>query len=61
MTTRQRNYKSRVTINFKGKQGEVMLDQIITIDKKRLITKLGKLSIQELKAILFVLREMFAY
>lgn len=61
MTTKQRNYKSRVTINFQSKQGEVMLDQIRTIDKKRLITKLGVLSIKDLKAVLSVLREMFTY
>ncbi len=61
MTTRRRNYKSRVAINFKGKQGQVMLDQIRTIDKKRLITKLGTLSVKEIKAVLSVLQEMFTY
>ncbi len=61
MTTKQRNYKSRIEINFQGKRGEVMLDQIRTIDKRRLITKLGALSIKELKAVLSVLQEMFAY
>jgi mRNA interferase MazF len=60
MTTRQRSYKSRVLINFGGKQGQVMLDQIRTIDKGRLITKLGTLSIKELKVVLSVLQEMFA-
>jgi len=60
MTTKQRNYKSRIEINFKGKRGEVMLDQIRTIDKRRLNTKLGALSIKELKAVLAVLQEMFA-
>ena len=61
MTTRRRNYKSRVAINFQGKQGQVMLDQIRTIDKRRLITKLGTLSVKELKAVLSVLQEMFAH
>ena len=61
MTSRRRNYKSRVAINFQGKQGQVMLDQIRTIDKRRLITKLGTLSVKELKAVLSVLQEMFAY
>jgi mRNA interferase MazF len=61
MTTKQRSYKSRIEINFQGKRGEVMLDQIRTIDKRRLITKLGALSIKELKAVLAVLQEMFAY
>ena len=61
MTTKSRNYKSRVAINFGDKQGQIMLDQIRTIDKKRLITKLGILSVKELKAVLAVLQEMFAY
>ena len=61
MTTKQRNYKSRVKINFQNTPGQVMLDQIRTIDKRRLITRLGRLSTQELKAILSVLQEMFAY
>lgn len=61
MTTKRRTYKSRVEINFQNTQGQVMLDQIRTIDKRRLITKLGSLSTKELKTILSVLQEMFAY
>ena len=61
MTSKQKNYKSRVALRFDGKQGQVMLDQIRTIDKKRLITKLGTLSVKELKSILSVLQEMFTY
>ena len=61
MTTKQKSYKSRVEINFDGRQGQIMLDQIRTIDKKRLITRLGALSVKELKAVLSVLQEMFAY
>lgn len=60
MTTRQKSYKSRVNINFDGKQGQIMLDQIRTIDKRRLITKLGILSTKDLKVVLSVLQEMFA-
>lgn len=61
MTTKCRKYKSRVGVDFQGKQGEIMLDQIRTTDKKRLISKLGVLSSRELKAVLSVLQEMFAY
>ena len=61
MTTKQKSYKSRVEINFDGRQGQIMLDQIRTVDKKRLTAKLGKLSVKELKAVLSVLQEMFAY
>ena len=38
-----------------------MLDQIRTVDKKRLTAKLGKRSVKELKAVLLVVQEMFAY
>ena len=38
-----------------------MLDQIRTIDKRRLISRLGKLSIKDLRMTLSVLQEMFVY
>ena len=61
MTTKRRGYKSRVAVVFQDKEGEIMLDQIRTIDKKRLLSKLGKLSIKDLKITLSVLQEMFVY
>ena len=61
MTTKLRNYKSRVETNFKGKKGQVMLDQLRTVDKQRLVKKQGKLSSKDLKKILALLTEMFAY
>lgn len=61
MTTTIRNYKSRITIEFNGKKGQVMLDKIRTIDKQRLIKKLGDLSKKEIKQVLSLLKEMFTY
>lgn len=61
MTTKVRSYKSRVAIDFDGKNGQVMLDQIRTIDKQRLIKKLGTLSKKEIKEVLSILQEMFIY
>lgn len=61
MTTTIRNYKSRITIEFNNKQGQVMLEQIRTIDKQRLIKKLGDLSKKEIKQVLSLLKEMFSY
>jgi mRNA interferase MazF len=55
MTTKSRDYPTRVSTSLKGKKGWVVLDQIRTIDKKRLIKKLGHLhkgKVQEVKAIL---------
>lgn len=60
MTTKGRSYPSRVQCKFEGKDGQVVLDQIRTIDRTRLITKLGQLNKQTQKAILDVLGEMFA-
>lgn len=60
MTTTIRNYKSRITIEFNGKQG-VMLDQTRTIDKQRLVKKLGDLTKIEIKQVLSLLKEMFSY
>lgn len=61
MTTKIRSYKSRVEIKFDDKQGQVMLDQLRTIDKQRLLRKLGGLSKTELKQVLSLLQEMFTY
>ena len=44
MTTKTRNWPTRVKIEFEGKDGEIALDQIRTIDKNRLVKKLGKIS-----------------
>ncbi len=61
MTTKIRSYKSRVKVEFNDKQGQIMLDQLRTIDKQRLIKKLGTLSTKEIKQVLSLLQEMFTY
>ncbi|MBJ6727197.1 type II toxin-antitoxin system PemK/MazF family toxin [Geomesophilobacter sediminis] len=60
MTTKGKDYPSRVTCTFKGKSGQVVLDQIRTVDKKRLVKKLGKVDKPTQKAVLALLSEMFA-
>ena len=42
MTTNLRPYPWRVPITFQGKKGMVVLDQIRTVDKQRLIKKAGR-------------------
>ena len=44
MTTRGRPYPSRVSCRFEGRDGQIVLDQIRMVDKKRLVKKLGKIS-----------------
>ncbi|MBN1873310.1 MAG: type II toxin-antitoxin system PemK/MazF family toxin [Anaerolineae bacterium] len=60
MTTKGRPYPTRVEYRFEEKEGQVVLDQIRTIDKKRLIKKLGHLSKAERVEVLNTLAEMFA-
>ncbi|TVQ41525.1 MAG: type II toxin-antitoxin system PemK/MazF family toxin [Spirochaetaceae bacterium] len=58
MTTKSRNYPTRVGLRFQGKQGWVVLDQIRTIDKARLVKKLGRITDHEIEQVKEILREM---
>ena len=60
MTTRSAPYPTRVACKFRGKQGQVVLDQIRTVDKARLIRKLGTVDNQTRSEVLSILGEMFA-
>lgn len=60
MTTKGRPYPSRVSCAFQGKRGQVVLDQIRTVDKTRLVRSLGTISPSVQRKVLDVLQEMFA-
>ncbi len=60
LTTRGQGYPTRVPCRFKGKNGQVVLDQIRTVDHSRLIKKLGKLDDMAAATVLDALQEMFA-
>jgi mRNA interferase MazF len=60
LTTKGQSYPTRVSCRFKGKDGQVVLDQIRTVDRSRLIKKLGKIDGTTAAAVLDVLQEMFA-
>ena len=60
MTTKGKNYPTRVACTFDKKAGQVVLDQIRTVDKSRLVKKLGALNRTTQEEILAVLAEMFA-
>ena len=60
MTTQGREYPTRVACQFQGKAGQIVLDQIRTIDKVRLVKKLGKIGAETQKQVVAVLAEMFA-
>lgn len=59
LTTQGKDYPTRVNVTFQGKSGKVVLDQIRTVDKVRLVKKLGALSPTAGKRALGVLGEMF--
>ena len=59
MTTKGRNYPTRVPCTFQGKTGEIVLDQLRTVDKTRLVKRLGHLDAAASDAALAVLAEMF--
>lgn len=60
MTTKGRDYPSRVACRFQGKDGQIVLDQIRTVDKARLVKRLGQVSASAQKQVLGILAEMFA-
>ncbi len=60
MTTKGRDYPTRVPCKFEGKDGQIVLDQIRTVDKSRLVKRLGKISLSTQKKVLIVLSEIFS-
>lgn len=60
MTTKGRSYPTRVACTFQEKEGQVVLDQIRTVDKSRLARKLGQVNDEIQHEILSVLSEMFS-
>jgi len=60
MTTASRSYPFRIRCQFQGKSGHVVLDQIRTVDRRRLVRDLGTLSAQALERSLRALAGMFA-
>jgi mRNA interferase MazF len=60
LTSTIRNYPSRVNLKFKGKNGQIVLDQIRAVDKRRLIDKAGSIDAASAKKLLEVLLEIFS-
>lgn len=61
MTTKGFEYPIRIICKFKGKKGLILLDQIRSVDKSRLIKKLGTISEKTKTEVCSILQEMFAY
>ena len=60
MTTQRHAYPTRVTCTFEGTKAEIVLDQIRTVDRTRLIKRLGRISSRTQEQVLAVLAELFA-
>ena len=60
MTTKGQAYPTRVVCRFQGKYGQVVLDQIRTVDRGRLLRRLGRLDAGTAARALDVLQEMFS-
>ena len=59
MTTASRAYPTRVAVRFQGKGGRIALDQIRTVDKARLLRRLGPLPERASHEVARALVEMF--
>lgn len=60
LTSKGRNYPTRVGCTFQGIHGQIVLDQIRTVDKGRLVKRLGNISDPTQGNVLKILAEMFA-
>jgi mRNA interferase MazF len=61
LTSTARSYPSRVDCQFQGKAGQVALDHIRSVDKTRLMKKLGVLAAVTAQEVCAHLQEMFNY
>ena len=59
MTSSSKTYPTRVEINHDNKKGWIVLDQIRTVDRQRIIKVLGSLTEKETKKVKSVLHETF--
>jgi mRNA interferase MazF len=60
MTTRGHGYPSRVACYFDGKDGQIVLDQLRAVDKRRLLKRLGQIESSAQQEVLQTLAAMFA-
>ncbi len=59
MTTTQRAYPTRIGLTFRGKSGQVALDQLRAVDRVRLVRKIGTIPAKSAELVSAVLVEMF--
>ena len=61
MATAGKDYPTRVPCEFRDKKGQIVLDQIRTIDKSRLLKRLGAIDPQTQVEVISILQRLFAF
>ena len=61
MTTAGKDYPTRVSCTFKRKKGQIVLDQIRTIDKTRLVKKIGTIDPETQLKVITTLQRLFSF
>ena len=59
MTTNSKKYPTRIEVKFENRIGWIVIDQVRTIDKRRIVKVLGRLSQPEIKEVKSVIRETY--
>ncbi len=59
MTSQSKNYPTRVEVKHDNKRGWIVLDQIRTIDKQRIVKILDNLSQKEISKVKMIIQETF--
>ncbi len=59
MTTKSKKYPTRIEVKHNNKIGWIVIDQIRTIDKRRIIKTLGRLSQPEIIEVKSIIRETY--
>ena len=60
MTTKGQPYPTRVRCRFQGKDGQIVLDQLRAVDRRRLLKRLGRITPATQRQVLHILAELFA-
>ena len=59
MTTKSKSYPTRVKVKHNSQTGWIVIDQIRTIDKSRIVRILGRITAKEIKSCKAVIKETF--
>ena len=59
ITSTKRNYPTRVKVSIKNKDSRIAIDQIRTIDRRRIIDVIGELKTKEIKEVKSIIKRTF--